>query len=88
MELTSKELKFLTVMDATRLSDKKLFKRDSEEFRKFFSFTDKEMNVAVKKLVKMGLLSEMDLGAKEIVYFHTDKVPRDSLDMRLKSARH
>ncbi|MEK6818663.1 MAG: hypothetical protein AABY10_01880 [Nanoarchaeota archaeon] len=88
MELTQKEVKFLTMMDETRLSNKKMFKRDSEGFRKLFSFTDKEMNVAVKKLVKKGFLSEMDLGSNEVVYFHTDKVSKGILDTKLSSARH
>ena len=87
MELTSKELNFLTIMNETRLSDKKLFKRDSETFRKFFSFTDGELSLAVNKLVKMALLSKMELGSNEIIYFHTEKVSQDNLDAKLVSIR-
>ena len=87
MELTPKDIKFLTMMNETRLSDKKLFKRDSDEFKKFFSFTDQELVMAVKKLTAMGLLSEMKLGSDEVIYFHTAKVSQDSLDVNLKSIR-
>jgi hypothetical protein len=87
MELTPKDLKILTMMNETRLCDKKLFKRDSDEFRKFFSFTDQELVAAVKKLVTLGLLSEMKLGADEVMYFHTEKVSRESLDEDLRSIR-
>lgn len=87
MELTPKDIKFLTMMNETRLCDKKLFKRDSDEFKKFFSFTDHELVAAVKKLVALGLLSEMRLGSDEAIYFHTEKVSQDSLDEDLKSIR-
>jgi hypothetical protein len=88
MELTQKELKFLTIMDETRLSGNKLFKSDSEQFKKLFSFTDKELSVAVRKLVRMELLDEIDVGANEIVYFHSSKVSKNILDAKLMPFGH
>ncbi len=87
MALTEKESKFLTIMKETRLEDNKLFKNYSEEVRKIFQFTDKELQNAVKKLLRDGMLSEMDLGAKETIYFHTDKVTEDMLDKKLGEIR-
>ena len=74
MELTPKEIKFLTIMNETRLADGKMFGRYSEEVSKLFSFSNSELNAAVKKLVKMDMLSVMDVGGNEKVFFHTDKV--------------
>lgn len=85
MKLSPKELKFLSMMNEIRLSDGKLFKRDYELASKIFSFSDAELNTAVKKLVKMSLLTELDLGGNEIVYFHTKKVSQYELDKELKS---
>jgi hypothetical protein len=84
MDLTAKEIKFLTMMNETRLSDGKLFRRDSETFLKIFSFNDKELKIAVSKFVKMGMLSELSLGGNEVIYFHTDKVSQFELDKELK----
>jgi hypothetical protein len=88
MELTQREIKFLTFMNETRLSDGKLFKRDLEEVNKVFEFNDKELNAAVKKLVDIGMLSSMDLGGNEKIYFHTEKVAADKLDKDLSKFRH
>lgn len=75
-------------MNETRLSDGKLFKRDSEEISKIFVFSDKELKAAVKKLVEIGMLSSMDLGGNEKIYFHTEKVSPDKLDKELRKFRH
>ncbi|MDO8459771.1 MAG: hypothetical protein Q7S74_01550 [Nanoarchaeota archaeon] len=88
MELTASDIKFLTIMNETRLCEGKLFKRDSDEIGKVFSFKEKELNSAVKKLVKMGMLSPLDLGGNEVVYFHTEKVPKDKLDKDLIKIKH
>jgi hypothetical protein len=87
MALTPREVKFLTMMNETRLSDGKLFKRDLEAFSKIFSFSEKELHSAVKKLVDLGMLSQMKLGGNEIIYFHTDKVSESELDEELKVLR-
>lgn len=88
MELTPKDIKFLTVMNETRLSDGKMFGRYFEEVSKIFTFSNLELDAAVKKLTKMEMLSVMDVGGKEKVYFHTDKVTEDKLDKMLKEIRH
>jgi hypothetical protein len=84
MELTPKEIKFLTIMNETRLCDNKMFRRDSEAISKIFTFDDKELGAVVKKLVKMDMLSVLDLGGNEKIYFHTDKVSQFELDKELK----
>ncbi len=88
MELTQKDMKFLTIMNETRLSDGKMFGRYSEEVSKLFLFSDAELSTAVKKLVKMEMLSVIDVGGNERVYFHTDKVTEDKLDKDLMGIRH
>jgi hypothetical protein len=88
MELTNKEIKFLTILNETRLSDGKMFGRYSDEVSKVFSFSDSELNSAVRKLIKMNMLSVVDAGGKELVYFHTDKVDKNDLDKHLMEIRH
>ncbi len=88
MELTQKDIKFLTIMNETRLSDGKMFGRYSEEVSKLFLFSNVELDAAVKKLVKMGMLSVVDAGGNELVYFHTNKVAEDKLDKSLREIRH
>jgi len=88
MELTTKDIKFLTIMNETRLADGKMLGRYSEEVSKRFSFSDAELENAVKKLVKMNMLSVIDAGGKELVYFHTEKVDKSELDKRLGEIRH
>jgi len=83
MDLTARETKFLTIMNETRLADGKLFKRDSEEISKLFLFTDRELNAAIKKLTEKGMLSEINLGGNETIYFFTEKVSKDMLDKKL-----
>lgn len=87
MELTQKETSFLTLMNETRLTGSKMFKRDSDIFRKVFSFSDEELIAAVNKLVKAGFLTAMDLGSDELIYFHTKKVSPEILDERFSSIR-
>ena len=88
MSLTPKEAKFLTILNETRLADGKLFGEYSEEVSKQFSFSNAELEAAVKKFVKFGLLSVIDAGGNELVYFHTGKVNEDKLDKHLKAIRH
>ncbi len=88
MELTQKDIKFLTIMNETRLADGKMFGRYSEEVSKVFTFSNSELDAAVRKLVKMGMLSVMDVGGNEKVYFHTDKVSKGNIDRDLKAIRH
>lgn len=88
MNLTDKEIKFLTIMNETRLCDGKLFKRDSEQFSKVFAFDEGELEPVVNKLVSLGLLSEMDLGGGEKIYFHTKKVSKISLSDELMGIKH
>ena len=84
MNLTPKEVKFLTILNETRLSNGKLLKCYSERLRKEFSFKDKELREAIKKLSRNGLLTEMDLGGNDIMYFFTEKVSKDMLDKKLE----
>ena len=88
MELTQKDIKFLTILNETRLSDGKMFGRYFQEVNKVFSFSENELNSAVKKLVKMEMLTSIDVGGNEQVYFHTDKVSKDKLDKDLREIRH
>lgn len=87
MELTDKEIKFLTIMNETRLSDGKMSGRYFEEVSKVFSFSDVELTRAVKKLIKLDMLSVVDIGGQERVYFHTEKVAQDKLDNVLRQVR-
>jgi len=87
MDLTARETKFLTIMNETRLADGKLFKRDSEEISKLFLFTDRELNAAIKKLTEKGMLSEINLGGNETIYFFTEKVSKDMLDKKLREIK-
>ncbi len=88
MELAPKDIKFLTIMNETRLSDGKMFGRYFEEVNERFKFSNSELNTAVKKLVKMDMLSVIDAGGKDMVYFHTEKVSKDQLDKELMTIRH
>jgi len=88
MELTQKEIKFLSILNETRLSDKKMLGRYSEEVKKVFQFSNSELDAAVKKLVKMELISVIDVGGNEKVYFHTEKVSKDILEKELVAIRH
>lgn len=81
-------MKFLTIMHETRLSDGEMVGRYSEEVSKIFSFSKIELNNAVKKLLKMNMLSVMDIAGNEKIYFHTDKVSEDLMDKHLKEIRH
>ena len=88
MELAQKDFKFLTIMNETRLSDGKMSGRYYEEVKKLFAFSNAELSTAVKKLVKMDLLSIINVGGNEVVYFHTDKVSKDKLDKNLEQIKH
>ncbi len=88
MELTPKEMKFLTIMNETRLADGKMFGRYFGEVKKIFSFSDAELGAAIKKLIKLDMLSVLDVGGNELVYFHTNKVSKDNLDRNLREIRH
>ena len=88
MELTDKDIRFLTIMNETRLSDGRLFGRYSEEVNKVFPFTPLELEAAVKKLLSMNLLSQMKLDRNETLYFHTEKVFKIALDRKLKQIKH
>ena len=88
MELTGKEIKFLTIMNETRLSEGKILGNYSKEVREQFSFSSEELDLAVKKLVKIGMLSAIKTGKNEQVYFHTSKVTEDILDKDLMGIRH
>ena len=88
MELTTKDLKFLTILNETRLSDGKMSGRYYKEVSEQFLFSNEELNAAVKKLMKMGMLSSMSIGKDEQVYFHTEKVDEEILDKGLLEIRH
>ncbi|MFH1802967.1 MAG: hypothetical protein ABH864_05990 [archaeon] len=88
MELTPKETKFLTVLNETRLADGKMFGQYSDLVKEQFDFSNEELTHAVKKLVKMDLLSSIDAGGNEFVYFHTAKVMKADLDKDLVKIRH
>ncbi len=88
MELTQKDIKFLTIMNETRLSDGKMFGRYSDEVKGVFDFSDGELGASVKKLVKMGMLSVMEISSNEKIYFYTDKVSKEKLDRNLREIRH
>ena len=75
-------------MNETRLSDGKIHGVYSKEVAKQFSFEDEELTSAVKKFVKMKLLSVIDAGGNELVYFHTEKVIKEELDKQLSEIRH
>lgn len=88
MVLSQREMKFLTILNETRFSDGKMSGRYLDEIKEHFLFSNKELNLAVVKLVKMGLLSEIDAGGNEFVYFHTEKVEKSKLDSNLGKIRH
>lgn len=88
MNLTQKEAKFLTILNETRLSEGKIFGRYSKEVSELFSFSNTELNDAVKKLLKMEMLSVIDVGGNDLVYFHTKKVTKDMLDKELAQIAH
>ena len=88
MELMPKDIKFLTIMNETRLTNGKMFGRYFEEVSEQFKFSNSELNTAVKKLVKMDMLSVIDAGGKDMVYFDSDKVSKDQLDKELMTIRH
>jgi len=88
MALSQREIKFLTVLNETRLSDGKMSGRYFDEIKEQFIFSNEELNRAVIKLVEMGLLSEIAAGGNEYVYFHTEKVEKSELDNNLGKIQH
>lgn len=88
MALTQNEIKFLTILNETRLAEGKMFGRYFEEVKEQFEFSNEELNDAVKKLVKLNLLTRIDIGGDECAYFHTDKVVKSDLDKKLSKIAH
>ncbi len=88
MELTLKETKFLTILNETRIADGKLMEGYSRKVKEVFTYTNPELNAAIKKFKGNGLLSELDLGANEVMYFFTDKVSKDMLDKELVKVKN
>ena len=88
MLLTENEIKFLTILNETRLADGKMFGRYSEQIKELFEFSDKELSNAVKKLGEMNLLTKINTGGNEYVYFHTNKVIKTELDKNLIKIKH
>jgi DNA-binding Lrp family transcriptional regulator len=88
MELTEKEIKFLTIMNETRIDEGKMFGRYFEEVKQQFTFSTPELAAAVKKLEKLGLITKIGTGGNEFAYFHTDKVAKIKLDKNLSEIRH
>ena len=88
MELMPKEIKFLTILNETRLSNGKMSGRYFDEVNKQFTFSNAELNAAVKKLMKLDMIMVIDAGGKDMVYFHTDKVQKDILDKELLTIKH
>jgi hypothetical protein len=88
MALTENEIKFLTILNETRLSDGKMFGRYFEQIKELFAFSDKELNSAVKKLEEMNFITKINAGGNEYVYFHTDKVIKTDLDKNLIKIKH
>lgn len=88
MELTSKELKFLTILNETRLADGKMFGRYFDQVKERFEFSNDELGKAAAKLVSLDLLTKINAGGDEFVYFHTDKVVKAALDPDLVKIRH
>ena len=88
MDLTSKESKFLTILNETRLENGKMFDRYSKEVRKVFEFDDRELTLAIKNLKEKGMLSELNLGGNEVMHFFTEKVTKNMLDKKLQEIRH
>jgi hypothetical protein len=88
MDLTPKDLKFLTILNETRLADGKMFGRYFEEVREKFQFSNSELDAAVKKLVKLEMLSVIPIGGNERVYFRTEKASSFPLDKDLLAIKH
>jgi len=88
MELSQKDIKFLTILNETRLSGGKMPKKYFDEINEKFVFSNEEINNAAKKFVKIGLLSIIAAGGDEYVYFHTDKVIKSELNMDLIKIKH
>ena len=88
MQLTENEIKFLSILNETRLEEGKMFGRYFEEVKEKFKFSNTDLNKAVKKLESLGLLTKVDTGGQEYVYFHTDKVEKLELDKELGKIRH
>ncbi|MBU0907109.1 MAG: hypothetical protein KKE05_03030 [Nanoarchaeota archaeon] len=87
-QLTPKETKFLTVLNETRLAGGKIFGRFGELVKEQFQFSNEELKNAVNKFLKLDLLTKIDAGGNEIVYFHTNKVNSIELDRDLLKIRH
>jgi len=88
MVLSQREIKFLSILNETRLSDGKMSERYLKEINEQFLFSNKELNQAIIKLVKIGFLSVISAGGDEYVYFHTEKVKKSELDNNLCKIRH
>jgi hypothetical protein len=87
MELNGKDMKFLTILNETRISDGKMVGRYSDEVSKVFTFSKSELDLAIKKLIRMDMISVLEISGNEKVYFHTKKATVDKLDRRLREIR-
>ena len=88
MDITSKEIKFLTILNETRLSGGRLSKRYFEEIKELFTFSIEELEKVTIKLLKRGMITKIATGGDEYVYFHTDKVIKGELDKDLIKIKH
>lgn len=83
INLTLKEKKLLTILREARLIEGNLLKEYRQELRKYFSFKKEDLNKAIKKFLKLGLIRELKLKDKDIMYFFTDKVGEKMIDKNL-----
>ena len=88
MELAGKEKKLLTILHEARLIDGKLLNDYEKEIKKHFSFSDEELNKAIKKFLESGLLEEIKLKDNEVMYMHTKKVSQKMTDSELSEVGH
>jgi len=83
MELTKKEKKLLTILHEARVIGGNLLKDYKQELRGHISFKKEDLRKAIKKFLELGLIKELKLKDKEVMYFFTDKVRDEMIDKNL-----
>ncbi len=87
MNLTSKETKFLSILNETRVVNGKFLEGFNKRIKDHFVFKNEDLVLSIKKFKSEGFLTELVLGKDESMYFFTDKVKKDMLDLELNKVR-
>ncbi len=81
--LSDTEKKLLSVLHESRFVNGKMIEPYNSLIHKHIKFSEKELNDALSKFLKLGFLSELVLTDNDVMYWFTDKTPREFIDRKL-----